>query len=353
MSWQDGLRQLDEELASGQISADEYRARRDRILSSAVAPQDPPTTHVPAVQPPPAQPSDEADRTQQVSGWQPQRPDADADRTQVVPGVPTQAGLGGQPPRPAPNMFPSQYDAPPWEGNELPPLAPTASPDWIRQGPEVFEAERGGKGVRILLIVLAIVVVAGIGVGSYFLFLNKDDSEAGADPTNTQSTPSPTSTQPPKDDLSTAELPGKTEDHGDITTFTAAQESKFLTEDEIAIYTEAGAGKSRLVAATTDDKVHVLIFTTEATSPEAAGKASTALADQQLIYGMTEGAGAPPNVQVGEFPGNEKTPATIRAHYAHKGTIVRIQVNGDDLDNVTSVFEDLVDAQLEVLDANG
>ncbi|WP_198010093.1 SHOCT domain-containing protein, partial [Saccharomonospora halophila] len=42
MTWQEDLRRLDENLASGNLSADEYRARRDRILSSAVSsPQDP------------------------------------------------------------------------------------------------------------------------------------------------------------------------------------------------------------------------------------------------------------------------------------------------------------------------
>src|SRR3954468_24584265 len=37
VSWQDELRKLDEELAAGQISADDYRVRRDQVLSSAVA----------------------------------------------------------------------------------------------------------------------------------------------------------------------------------------------------------------------------------------------------------------------------------------------------------------------------
>ena len=37
MSWQEELRKLDEELASGRLSADDYRVRRDQVLSSAVA----------------------------------------------------------------------------------------------------------------------------------------------------------------------------------------------------------------------------------------------------------------------------------------------------------------------------
>ncbi|MQA11524.1 MAG: hypothetical protein GEU98_23830 [Pseudonocardiaceae bacterium] len=38
MTWQEELRKLDEELAAGRIAADDYRVRRDQVLSSAVAP---------------------------------------------------------------------------------------------------------------------------------------------------------------------------------------------------------------------------------------------------------------------------------------------------------------------------
>ncbi|HEX2132481.1 MAG TPA: SHOCT domain-containing protein [Actinophytocola sp.] len=344
MSWQEGLRELDEALASGRISADEYRVRRDELLTSAVTPGAP----------------DEPDRTQAVGRWQAARPGADGEETQVVPGVPTQGGPGGQPPRPAPGGYPGQYGSPhweqdqppPWGGQEFPPLVPTGNPDWIRQGPEVFDAEGGSKGRRVLLLTALVVVVVGLGIGSYFLFFNdKGNDQAGPAPTS-QNVPTSTSPPKPKDDLSTAELPGKSEDHSNITTFADAEASKFLTADEIAIYKQAGAGKSRLVAATTDDEVHTLIFTTQATSPSAAETASGKLAEQQLVYGMTEYDDAPPEVEVAEFPGNDTTPATIRAHYQYQETIVRIQVNGADLDDVTAVFEDLVAAQLEVLDAN-
>ncbi|MCT2581857.1 flagellar basal body protein FliL [Actinophytocola gossypii] len=351
MSWQEGLRELDEALASGRISADEYRVRRDKLLTSAVTP------------------GDETERTQQVGRWQANHPGttpgstaADGEETQVVPGVPTQSGLGGQPPRPAPGGYPGQYGSPPWDqdqsppwgGQEFPPLAPTTSPDWIRQGPEVFAPETGSKGGRVLLLTaLIVVLVAGLGVGAYFMFFAGGGQEqAGPGTTGGQTTTAPTTTQPPKDDLSTAELPGKTEDHSGITTFADAAASNFLTDDEIAIYQEAGAGKSRLVASTTDDEVHTLIFTTQASSADAAETASGKLAEQQIVYGMTEYADAPANVEVGEFPGNDTTPATIRAHYQFRETIVRIQVNGAELDAVTAVFEDLVTAQLEVLDAN-
>ncbi|MER6767386.1 hypothetical protein ABT266_45095, partial [Amycolatopsis sp. NPDC000746] len=58
MSWQEELRRLDEELASGRLSADDYRIRRDQVLSSAVGQQDQPT-------PPPQ--SQSADSTQVIA----------------------------------------------------------------------------------------------------------------------------------------------------------------------------------------------------------------------------------------------------------------------------------------------
>lgn len=148
----------------------------------------------------------DADRTQAVGGWQTARPGGpDADRTQVVPGVPPQAYVGGQGPRPAPGPGQGPYTpppgfppppgwqqeedlSPPWAGSVFPPLAPPGSPDWVRQGPEVFEEPGSGSGKKILLIALVVVVLAGLGVGLYFLVLNRDDGGEPGTPPVAQST---------------------------------------------------------------------------------------------------------------------------------------------------------------------
>ncbi|AXB45975.1 flagellar basal body-associated protein FliL [Amycolatopsis albispora] len=164
MSWQEELRKLDEELASGRLSADDYRIRRDQVLSSAVAPgenpasggfaqqqapqqqpmfqpqqQQPPQQPQPQQQPPQAQPGG-ADATQVVSPVSPPQgtpqpnsaeatqivPSADpgADRTQAVPRWQTQA-----PPQP-------NYQQPGYP--QQPPNSPAggfAQPGYQPQGP--------------------------------------------------------------------------------------------------------------------------------------------------------------------------------------------------------------------------
>ncbi|HET6286056.1 MAG TPA: flagellar basal body-associated protein FliL [Amycolatopsis sp.] len=129
VSWQEELRNLDEELASGRLSADDYRLRRDQVLSSAVAYGDPAQQQVqqPGQQPqqpfqqqppappqqqtpqptgqssadstqiiapvhqPPQQNGGEGERTQVVPNWQ-QQQQADPNRTQVVPPVASPPG---------------------------------------------------------------------------------------------------------------------------------------------------------------------------------------------------------------------------------------------------------------------
>lgn len=114
MTWQDELRRLDEELAAGRLSADEYRQRRDQLLAAS----NNPNSGAQPVQQPPQQPGGpfpppfrwdgagqpgNADATQMVPGAM--QPGADA--TQVVPGGmqpgadATQVVPGGQYPNPA------------------------------------------------------------------------------------------------------------------------------------------------------------------------------------------------------------------------------------------------------------
>ncbi|MFI9449319.1 flagellar basal body-associated protein FliL [Amycolatopsis sp. NPDC052450] len=153
VSWQEELRNLDEELASGRLSADDYRLRRDQVLSSAVAYGDPAQQQVqqpgqqpqqPFQQQPPAPPQQQApqqtgqpsadstqiiapvnqpqqnggegERTQVVPNWQQQQ--ADPNRTQVVPPVASPPGgfpQQGQQASPA-GGFPQQGHASPAGG---------------------------------------------------------------------------------------------------------------------------------------------------------------------------------------------------------------------------------------------
>ena len=414
MSWQDDLRQLDQALAEGRISADGYRQRRDQILasySSGGAEVVPPHQSGPLPQlPPPGTPPrgevgqqsapQQQQQPQQPAPQQPQQggpfappfrwtstsPEAtqvvggSSDATQVVSGnalddsgatqvVGNNAGqgdptqtfrpVGGPPPGPFPPPRPPQWDphpdnAPPW-GADGGLNAP--NPTWLVQGPEVFQSGGRSNKARIITIVVVVVVVLALAVGAFFLFGNKSGGAGGGGGTTTQpttSTPPPTTTPPPPDDLAIANLPGNHEDHSNIKSFTdAVDDSQFLTPGEVKFYQTAGAGKARLATSATADSVHVLVFTTEASSPTAAATAVDHLSQQQLIYGFEQYPNPPAGVQVAQVARTAKVPATIRAHYVHDGTIVRIQVNGNDLTSVTTVFQQVIEDELNLLPADG
>ncbi|MEC3981432.1 flagellar basal body-associated protein FliL [Amycolatopsis sp. H20-H5] len=118
MSWQEELRNLDEELASGRLSADDYRLRRDQVLSSAVAygdpaqqqqqgaPAQPPQSpqqyqqpYQPQQQPQYQQPQNQAPQQPQQQPGQ-QQPAADS--TQIIAPVSPPSGI------PAPNAEATQ-----------------------------------------------------------------------------------------------------------------------------------------------------------------------------------------------------------------------------------------------------
>ncbi|MGW6443647.1 hypothetical protein [Lentzea sp. NPDC055074] len=226
MSWQDELQKLDAELASGRVSADEYRQRRDALLSGDTrAPQGgsfspppplqwqavPPTPPAPAtsektqyiqpVQPAPAAPQQNSDKTQVVSvnGGGQANPNPDA--TQVVP------NSGGFP---QPNYGqPQQFSQGGWQqqqgGSSAPPPPwvtgddSFSTPSW-NQGPEVFDSAGGssGKGKKIVGIVIVVLLLAGIGVAGFFYFTGKKDNEAQPPPEQI-STPATPTTKPVPD----------------------------------------------------------------------------------------------------------------------------------------------------------
>jgi hypothetical protein len=308
LSWQEELRKLDEELAAGQISADDYRVRRDQVLSSAVSvgqggqgpqqPNKPEETQFIQSGPPTAQPptgpdktqvvgnqgdadktqivpggtADPSDRTQAVGGWQTARPSSgnDADRTQVVPGipgVPPQSYVGGQAPRPAPDQgvfpptpgFPPPMGwqqpeddlSPPWAGGVFPPLAPSGSSEWARQGPEVFEDGSSSTGKKVLLILLIVLVLGGLGTGLYFLVLKKDDNpnpQGGGGPSTSQSRPT-TTTKPRPSDPNVAILedmprpPASQQQQGQVLDVAQLTELKLMDAPEIELLKAAGVTK--------------------------------------------------------------------------------------------------------------
>lgn len=321
MSWQDELRELDRALASGEVSADEYRARRDNILSSAAGggPQPVPgtpnandqtQTMRPITGPQPVQPvqapeGDAADKTQVVNiegdrtqvvpgqpgmgertdvsgGWQSARPQpVFGDRTQVVQpqnfhgGPPPQPGWYQQPP-------PPQQDdvSPPWAGTDFPPLTPTGNPDWIKQGPEVFEGGSSSGGKKVLIIALVVLVLGGLGVGAYFFF-GGGSGTAGTDPTPTPTTSQPappTTTTPPRptDPVEAALLdmpvpPATGKSTSEMVPVAQLEKKGLMPKAEVALLTAAGIEKVAVKTAVrqapedgpTPDSLAAMVIVTE------------------------------------------------------------------------------------------
>jgi hypothetical protein len=260
VTWQEDLRRLDEELASGKLSADDYRARRDQVLSSAVTsgaqspqpqhssgeqanstqiiepvspshgvPQAPPQPQfqlqqqfqpqAPQPLPPQApqqrqpQPPDSPEATQVVSAA-----DSSGEQTQVVPSwqtrPPSPAGGFPQPQQhgpasPAGGFAPPQQNvptwnaaredvSPPWGASEFPPIAPSRSSEWVAQGPETFEATpSSGKGRKVAFSLVAVVVLAGLGFAIWLLFIKDGGQSTVASPTDSRQSAPPAPTTKP------------------------------------------------------------------------------------------------------------------------------------------------------------
>lgn len=324
MGWQDDIRKLDEDLAAGRIAAEEYRVRRDTILSSAAASgqQVAPPTHAESTQMMPPvggqggtqsgpQPGQNPERTQVVpgnsigqQGWQSQpNYGQQGSWSQNIPGVPPQQGAPGMAgPRPAPGAgpmpgpagpqagspqqgqlpppqggYPGGWDnqqggdtAPPWSGSAFPPLSQQGGgQDWLKQGPDSFDTASSGKG-RVWLIIGIVVVVIALGVGGYFLFVPGSHNTAGGGGggTATATTAPPTSTTPAgPPDLRIAKLPGTGQVMGNINSFPDVITAQLLTPDENTIYEDAGATACQYATVTLPSGVSISVLTVAPAPP--------------------------------------------------------------------------------------
>lgn len=383
MSWQEELRKLDEELASGRLSADDYRVRRDQVLSSAVgqpgAQQAQPeqqsggdsadsTQVIAPISPPhgvPQQspPDNSADRTQAVPPWQAQQP-VDASRTEYVqpqapyspPGGFPQAGPmsppGGFPQTQQPWNAPESDQSPPWGGGDLPPLVPSGDSGWIQQGPESFnDKPRKGNGAKIGAVVAAVVVLAGIAFGAYMLWGRSSEGAATAE-TTTQAPASPTSQAPP-DPMAVANIPGTVENYDSIKSFTQIPALNYLTSSELSTYETAQSGDVKFVVRKLDDGSRVLMLLTQVNSPSAAQNAAGQLLSTQIRNGGTRLSNTADGVLASAIDTKNGNPAQVRGHYAHSNVVVRIEVdNPTSLQAAETDFASILNSQLEVLPAD-
>jgi hypothetical protein len=128
-----------------------------------------------------------------------------------------------------------------------------------------------------------------------------------------------------------------------------------LTNGENEAYLTAGPTGARVNSSTLPNGLHLWVMTVRTSSPGAANTAAQTLAQLQVRYGMTTYTGTTPSGvlidQVGP-PAGQTGNFTVRAHYAHNSTVVRVQVYGPDATAVTTTFDQILAAQLAELPAN-
>ncbi|MGH3794335.1 MAG: hypothetical protein ACRDSP_05550 [Pseudonocardiaceae bacterium] len=410
MSWQDQVRQLDEELAAGRLSADEHQRRRAEVTEqgggnqgnagdqdSVPTDRTGPSQNRPVNQPTGAQnspfppafrwestpPNETTQVIEPISGGDPEpaertqvirTPDQpppgpsyeDSERTQVVQAGPPLPPPYGQPSYPQ-QQYPGppsrpewtqQESAPPWMSSDLPPIQ---EPDagWMMQGPEHFEPEKKDPGtMRIVAIVVTVVVLLGIGIGAFFLF-RPSNSNTAAGTIATQQPPAarqppaatsqPPSTAPPQG-LPITKLPGRQLNTSMLQEFGQLAQADTFTKDELGTLAAAGPSHAAL-ALSTDNGNKLVVVVVQEHDPAAA---RDGLAELQSTFDLTKISGVPDGVlAAGTTTGTGQFPVLQRAHYASGDYVVRVEASGKDTIEVGTLFRQILDAQLKKLPADG
>ncbi|RSM38711.1 DUF1707 domain-containing protein [Amycolatopsis balhimycina DSM 5908] len=402
MTWQEELRRLDEELAAGNLTADEYRARRDRVLSMAVstgdqsqAPAQPAQQQVPStaadtqiiapVSLPGQQPDPQAnaeatqvvsaadaggaERTQVVPPWQQQQQHPNSPsggfpqpmQQQPPPpyGQHSPAGGFAQPmPQQNPWGAPQQDVSPPWGGSEFPPLTPSNNADWISQGPESFQTQpSSGKGKKIAFAVVAFLVVAGLGFGVWALFI-KDNG--GSTPPVAQSSspqpppaptvkplPEPPAAKPEPGDNSSALITpaGTTRAGGGEFDMDKLQSAKYLPTTVVEKLKQSGMTQG-LLKTTKDGDVTLGLFALELPNAQAAAAVAAEYGNAEQEGGLTVNR----NLSLHGVPvysAADSTQQVYRAVYVLYNRVIIIDSFGPSKDATLSSFKTLLTAQVQ------
>jgi hypothetical protein len=411
LTWQDELGQLDAELASGRISADEYRMRRDQVLASAanvsqtpkpqatgkessaektqmvspVTPADPPVTPAPAdssnategdrtqaVQQGWARgdrggnQGGDADRTQAVQqqGWTRGDPGGnqgdDADRTQIVPGVaPPSQGAVPSPP----GGFPQQPGAqamPPWQDEPLPPQwsgpdLPTGTP-WAGSGFSTGADPWTRQGPEVFeesggktgkIVAIVVAVVLLVGIGIGAYLMWGRDSGGTTGEPNTSANQPTTTSETKPPDPMAIAELPGTAQPKEVKAWADVAALNYLTQSEVTAYEKAQPSKASILISKFDNGTIALVLVVQAGSVDAAKTAVDELVQQQVTNKATEESGWPQNVRVTSFE------STFRAHYAHQDVIVRVEVRNSDKVTSGDDFKSVLESQLDVSSADG
>lgn len=311
--------------------------------------------------------TEDTERTQVVRTPAPQQPgplNDDSERTQVVqvgppapspyeppPYQPPNYQVSGFPPDGGQTMWTQQESAPPWVSSDLPPI-PEPNAGWMmQQGPEFFEPEtRQSSTGKIIAIVAAVVVLAGIAVGAYFLF--RPSGQAVAAPPGSTATQPPTTqpsaAAPPAQGPLVAGLPGQVKDTAAVQDSGQLKQIQYLTEQELAVLSRAGASKVAFALSETNGTKLIILVIRTLDAPTARDQLAGLQAGLKTIPGLPAGvrSGSSDSVASGN-------PVLRRAHYASGDYVVRVEASGTDVSAVQALFRSILGDQLERLPING
>ncbi|MGY6656979.1 DUF1707 domain-containing protein [Amycolatopsis sp. TRM77291] len=393
MTWQEELRRLDEELAAGRLTADDYRTRRDQVLSQAVSLEHPQaqvpgsnpaeTQIIQPVAPPgqPPQPSADAtqvvspsdtgaaERTQVVPPWQPQQqppqqqhPGSPAGGFQQPytqrPGEHSPSGGFAQPQQPQQGWNTPQDQSPPWGGSEFPPLAPSGNDtSWVSQGPESFQIKSSsGAKRKIVIAVIAVVVLAGVGVGAWALFSNTIEDNPTAQPTagQQQPPPAPTTTplpeppaakpEPSANAAALTDLAGSPRAGGGTFDIAKLKSAKFLPEPMIAQIERAKMTEA-LLKTNTDGEITLSLIALDFPDAQGSSKVAQEYGNAQLEGGLTAQRDlAMRGVPV--FVGKSTDSTVYRAVYILYNRVIVVEAFGPEA-QAEQAFKSLLNSQVQ------
>lgn len=397
MTWQDELRQLDEALAEGRVSAEDYRNRRDQLLASAasVAPRagdkgstdsaKEPGTGSPF--PPPFRWNAEtpAETTQvigAVAGEDAEPTPGDSDRTQVVPGETTQVvhrpptgdpahpgppsapgqPAPGQPPGQPPQGQPPQGQPPPvhdpWAGHQVgsnaPPWANADSEPLLSwgsfqpQGPEVFETRGGGKGKVFAILAVALLVVVATAGTVYLTLLRPGNGAAPQNPPAASVTTTvATSTSKPPETFGPLFIPeGRT---SGPKTFKAEElfAAKPLPTPDLLVLKQAGLSEAKSIVVVSKATTTSIWAFTPGSDP---ADLEELLLTDQARFGFVE---APDAAQgdVRAFSSKQesasRTVHVFRTHYVSGPDVIRVESFDVSDDVAREQFDHVLEQQLK------
>jgi hypothetical protein len=389
MTWQEELRQLDSALAGGELSANEYRKRRDEILAAASSAQPP----SPVIGPPAGpRPEGEAEETNGSENGSEAAGDnagdnaevtqivnvdsGEADQTQIIDAATVggaSANGNGEATSAAGDVERTQVvtaEAPPAQPQQAPPppQAPQ-QPVWATQLPDphaatgvfprqqpmtgpavtpmdaqdLFTSNKAPSGARKpwLIGVTVLVVLALVGAAVWFFAFRDDDTQPAAGGDTQPDSTSEQASAPEPVDITKIELPGEPAANAGEMDISRASELKVIAPAEATLL--AGAGADSLVySGAADGDYRFLLYSFQAGDEKAAEELTGKVVDvqKQLGFQDTEVQDVPKGVKASQVTNPQAS--ALRGVYTYGDTTIQLvvlQIGKGDVDELRVQFQ--------------